>query len=139
MNSSGFGDLVGLRKARVPIVRHDIDSACIRVWGQLPLAGHIGQLERLLMIDAEAPIQFDCVPSRSSMLRSVVLVEGVTRSFKANPGQIGSIVKHVGGALKMDRLERNGQSGDDGIEADFDTLTRTVEINSKPAWRPRGA
>lgn len=140
MMASVFGELGASErhKARAPVVRADVNAVCARIWGELPLAGHMGRLERLLMIDADAPVQFDCVLSRPSKERSVVLVEGVRRSLKANRDTIRPIVEPVLDALKLDRLERNGKDGDAGIEADFESMTRTVEVNTKPAWRPRG-
>lgn len=140
MPPTNFGDLPGgeTRKAKPPVVRFDIDSACGRIWGTRPLASHLGDLERLLMIDADAPLEFDGIPSKPSKSRSVVLVGGVSRAFNANPALLGMMVKRVGGALKMDRLERNGQAIDDaGIEVDVETIKRVVEVNVKPAWRPR--
>jgi hypothetical protein len=114
-----------------------MDAACAQIWGELPLAGHMHQLERLLMLDAQAPLQFDCLPSRASKSRSIVLVEGVKRSYTANPSAVGSLVQRVGAALKTDRMARTGMDSDVGIEADFDSLTRTIETPAKSAWRPR--
>lgn len=117
-----------------PVVRLDIDAASALVWGTRPLCQHLGELERLLMLDVDAPASFDCIPLRSSPLRSKALVEVFGKSFKANPA-LGPMVTRVAGAIKQDRMERTGQTGDAGIQESVSQITRQVEVKS--GFRPR--
>jgi hypothetical protein len=117
-----------------PVVRVDVDAASALIWGTRPLCNHLGELERLLMLDADAPASFDCIPLRSSPLRSKALVEVFGKSFKANPA-LAPMVTRVAGAIKQDRLERTGHPADSDILESVSQITRQVEVKS--GYRPR--
>lgn len=117
-----------------PVVRQAMQDANAMVWGLRPLGKHIAELERLLMIDADAPIAFDSIPLRGTQLRSKALVDVCTRSFSANPA-LGSMIRRVGSALKEDRMERAGMTDDVGMQEAVDKISRQVEV--KAGYRPR--
>lgn len=125
-------------RCKPPVVKQDLHAACAPLWQDRALYPHIGEIERLLMIDADAPIALDQIPVRDSMARSFVLVDVVKNAYSGNQQLLGGFVKRVGGALKTDRVERGASEADSGIEADLESITRTVVVNNKPQWRPRG-
>lgn len=118
-----------------PVLKLDILNSNMHVWGIRPLGQHIPDMERLLMIDADAPVAFDAIPLRDSGRRSKELVDVFTRSYAANPA-LGPLIKRVGGALMQDRKERSTNTDAPGFEEDLQKITRVTEV--KQAYRPRG-
>lgn len=125
-------------RCKPPVVKRDLHAACAPYWQDRALYPHIEEIERLLMIDADAPLALDQIPVRDSMARSFVLVDVVKNAYSGNQQLLGGFVKRVGGALKTDRVERGASEADSGIEADLESITRRVVISTKPQWRPRG-
>jgi hypothetical protein len=121
-------------KLKPPVVRQALQDVSARVWGHRPLGMHIAELERLLMVDADAPIAFDCIPLRATRLRGKALVDVCARSFSANPA-LNLMIKRVGGALREDLSQRAGMTADVGMQEAVDKISRQVEV--KPSYRPR--
>lgn len=124
-----------MKRMKPPVVKTDLATANTNVWGHRSLGPFLGDLEQLLMIDADAPVAFDDIPLRSSNLRSKSLVDVISKSFQSNPG-LKSMLLRTGGALKADRMERSQDTGEIDIQAAVSEIRRIVEI--KPTYRPRG-
>jgi hypothetical protein len=120
---------------KAPVLKVSIDQTSISSWPDRPLTRHLAELEKLLMVNANAPVAFDALPMLSNQKRSAALVEGVHKSFASNP-DLRPMVLRVGGALKEDRSIRNAGEDVSGVEALVASFVRQIEV--KPAYRPRG-
>jgi hypothetical protein len=118
-----------------PVLKIAIDEASSGNWAGRPLTVHLPELEKLLMVNANAPMMFDDLPMLSAQKRSAALVGGVQKSFASNP-DLRPMVLRVGAALKDDRAIRNSGEDVGGVEALVASFTRQIEV--KPAYRPRG-
>jgi hypothetical protein len=137
MNSDYNSDYAVKPSVRVkaPVVGVDLNAITALTWPESALAQHIPAIERLLMLDANAPVTFDGIPMRSAAMRSKALVDGVTQSFNANPN-LAPMIRHFGAALKIDRAARLLRTEDVGVQELTDVIARQIEV--KVTYRPRG-
>lgn len=121
-----------------PVVKRDVQEVNQALWPKSALNAHIGDLERLLMLDVQAPVDYDGIVFRDKTQRSKVLVTTVTKSLQANPG-LRPMVQRIGPALMADRTERLNLTGKVGpqMEEAIECIKRTVAAPPAP-YRHRG-
>lgn len=121
-----------------PVVKQDINAANLLKWGNQPLGAHIGDLERMLMLDVDAPVAYDAMLFREKKERSQILVNGFKKSLPSNPA-LKPIVMRIGEALIADRKERlelNASSEPQRLQEAVQSITR--QSPAKNTYPPRG-
>ncbi len=88
-----------------PVLRGAIKASDAKVWPTAPLAACLGDLERMLVVSASAPLTLDRLIGQDAPGRGAGLVQACVQAVQERP-EIGQHIRGAALALKQDKSGR---------------------------------